>query len=1035
MRKGEVSTTEEEQQKKINSDLLIHLLNGSEIISATSMASQICDAEISFICLNDKNQKPFISQDGLLRELILKNYSFYQNFSINRNFSLIIENGSDDKRLKSHIKFVEEELVNFYVSIPLINVDGRFLGSLCVMDRRPKMFRKKQLSFLENLAIHIINIFEFKEKQFDLNNSTKRLELCNKKLQMIQTANQMGIWEVDNTTGIFTWDEIIYKIFEVPKKIDANLPALLTFFPDQYRFIISSAIENAIKNDLSFDVICQFISAKGNPRWIRCVGKRLEAKVVGSFQEITKAKQRDLKFEGIFNSTLSFMGFITTDGILFEINNTALHHGALVREDVLGKYIWDCYWWQISQDTIEELKVNFKKALAGEEVVYEVKINTYNNLVITILFNLRPLFDDYGKVVYIICEGLPIEDLVHTRDHFKAVSAGTFQWNIQTGTTLYNERWAAILGYTLAELGEINNDTYIKLAHPDDLKEAGRRIQLCFDHKEDYYEMEIRLKHKKGHWVWTSVYGKVMEWTIDDKPLLMYGTHQDITLRKNKQLAISYQKEILNALYELSPIGISLIDYTTGQFLDGNNKLIEPLGYTKDELLCLNYADLTPKEYMMLNMRALCQIKAKGYYEKIEKEFIRKDGSRYPVTSHGVLVDDLNGKKLIWSFIQDISKEKEIALKVHQNAVRLKSVLQAAAQVALIATDTNGKITLFNSGAEKMLQYKSKELVGIHSPHIIHLKEEIEARRIDLSKQYKIDVKSKDVLRWESQMGGNFYKEWTYRRKDGTTLPVLLSISAVKIKNVIIGFSGVAIDISMMKKAEAEIKELLEITQEKNERLRNFAHIVSHNLRSHSIGITGILDLIETDLPELANNELVELVNKGAKNLKQTVEDLTEVIKVNLKHNIVAEVNLYNIAQKNLEILLLQIKETGIIVSNLIDKELIILGVPSYVDSIFLNFISNAIKYRNVDCKSYLKIYAKKNKSHHIINFEDNGLGIDLVKYGDKLFGMYKVFHDHTESKGLGLFITKNQVESMGGKIEVNSAVNVGTTFKVYIPL
>lgn len=69
-----------------------------------------------------------------------------------------------------------------------------------------------------------------------------------------------------------------------------------------------------------------------------------------------------------------------------------------------------------------------------------------------------------------------------------------------------------------------------------------------------------------------------------------------------------------------------------------------------------------------------------------------------------------------------------------------------------------------------------------------------------------------------------------------------------------------------------------------------------------------------------------------------------------------------------------------------------------------------------------------------MLNFQDNGLGIDLEKHGEKLFGMYKTFHQHPDSRGVGLFITRNQVESMGGKIEVSSTVNVGTTFSIHLP-
>jgi PAS domain S-box-containing protein len=1005
----------------------------------TAMAAKICNTKISLISLVTEDKQWFLSRYGLSTKETNRDFSYCAHAINSPGLPFIIEDASKDDRYADNPLTTGDPHVIFYAGIPLQTSSGVPLGSLCVIDSEPKTLTEEQIDFLTKLADQVMTIFELRKKQIELDANNTKLEKTNQTLEIIQAANQIGIWELDLATEEITWTKIVYDIHEVNEDVVINKDQGIQFYHPDYRALISNAVENAIINNSSFDVICQLITAKGNQKWVRSVGKRVGDKLIGSFQDITALKERELKFEGIFNSTMSFISFLNTDGILLEANNTALHVAGITREDVIGKYLWDCYWWEISKRTQQQLQDNFYKALKGEEVVYEVEINIANNQTSTILCSLRPILDDQGKIVYIISEGSPIDDLVQTRDHFAAVlegtNAGTFEWNVQTGKTLYNERWAEILGYTLAELEPINDETWLKLAHPDDIVEAGRRIQLVFEQKVDYYEMEARLKHKYGHWVWTSDYGKVLEWTSDGKPLMMYGTHQDITVRKNKSLELSNQKQILNALYELSPIGIALNDYETGQFIDVNDKLVAPTGYTKDELLDLSYWDITPIPYKPLEKLATSQMKEKGYYNKIEKEYLRKDGTSYPVALHGVVVNDLNGKKLIWSFVQDISLEKESQVKIYEAMNNLRAVLDATEQVAIIATDENGVISLFNSGAERMLGYTSEELVAQHSSLILHIQDEIENESRKLSQQYGQNISGINTLTFEAILEKNLAKEWTFRKKDGSKFPVLLSIKAVKNNNVVTGFSAVAVDISVLKKAEHEIKSLLENTQEKNSRLRNFAHIVSHNLRSHSIGISGILDLIKLETPELYNNELVGLVNKSVENLKQTVEDLTEVVKVNLTQNIMIEIPIYDAVQKNIDLMMLKSKEAGIIINNLLDKDLKIKGIPAYIDSISLNFITNALKYRNTETKSYLKIYAVEDQSHHIICFEDNGLGINLKKHGEKIFGMYKTFHHHPESKGLGLFMTKNQIESMGGKIEVNSQENIGTIFKVFLSL
>lgn len=114
----------------------------------------------------------------------------------------------------------------------------------------------------------------------------------------------------------------------------------------------------------------------------------------------------------------------------------------------------------------------------------------------------------------------------------KGTNAGTWEWNIQTGELTLNNRWAEIIGYTLEELMPSSIYSWKKHTHPDDYKKSCELIEKHFSGEIDYYECEIRMRHKKGHWVWVLNRGKVFSWTFDKKPLLMFGTHIDISKRK-----------------------------------------------------------------------------------------------------------------------------------------------------------------------------------------------------------------------------------------------------------------------------------------------------------------------------------------------------------------------------------------------------------------------------------------------------------------------------------------------------------------------
>jgi diguanylate cyclase (GGDEF)-like protein/PAS domain S-box-containing protein len=119
-------------------------------------------------------------------------------------------------------------------------------------------------------------------------------------------------------------------------------------------------------------------------------------------------------------------------------------------------------------------------------------------------------------------------------------NAGLWDWFIQTGQTVFNERWAEIVGYTLKELEPTSIQTWKDLCHPDDLTESNNLLQSHFEGKTDYYKYEARMRHKNGDWVWVADRGKVLAWDSDGKPVRMAGTHLDITERKNAEEKIRH---------------------------------------------------------------------------------------------------------------------------------------------------------------------------------------------------------------------------------------------------------------------------------------------------------------------------------------------------------------------------------------------------------------------------------------------------------------------------------------------------------------
>ncbi|MDT0554906.1 sensor histidine kinase [Patiriisocius hiemis] len=276
-----------------------------------------------------------------------------------------------------------------------------------------------------------------------------------------------------------------------------------------------------------------------------------------------------------------------------------------------------------------------------------------------------------------------------------------------------------------------------------------------------------------------------------------------------------------------------------------------------------------------------------------------------------------------------------------------------------------------------------------------------------------------------------------YQHKDGHTVWVRCRGIAIRNKDgVPIRMLGAHTDITELKSIEEEMRSSLMVSEDQNNRLKNFAHIVSHNLRSHSSNFGMLLDLYIFENPEKGGNELISSLKRASENLKQTIEHLNQVVLINttVEENLTV-VNLSKAIQSALTNISSMLKTTGTKLINETDQGLEIIGIDAYIDSILLNFLTNAIKYRNKKVDSYVKISTKKKKKFVELSIEDNGMGIDLKKNRRKLFGMYKTFHGNKDAQGIGLFISKNQIEAIGGKVDVKSTPEEGTLFKIYFKL
>ena len=265
--------------------------------------------------------------------------------------------------------------------------------------------------------------------------------------------------------------------------------------------------------------------------------------------------------------------------------------------------------------------------------------------------------------------------------------------------------------------------------------------------------------------------------------------------------------------------------------------------------------------------------------------------------------------------------------------------------------------------------------------------------------------------------------DWVVKHRDVSDVEVLL----LKL------FSEMYVNIRERSSRETELRKLFDKTIEQNQRLKDFSYITSHNFRSSVANLMGLLTILEEDR---GNDEFFSMMKETALKLNLAIDSINDLLNFEKDLNELEKKDC-DLNQIVSDIIVLNKKtshDKNINFEVNIPDKLSVKVLPAYLQSVLLNLITNAMKYGVTPEKRCIYIEAKKERELVLLTIRDEGVGIDMERYGEKLFRLGSRFHaDMDSGHGMGLYITKQQVEAIGGKIEVESEVNKGTTFKVYL--
>jgi PAS domain S-box-containing protein len=513
---------------------------------------------------------------------------------------------------------------------------------------------------------------------------------------------------------------------------------------------------------------------------------------------------------------------------------------------------------------------------------------------------------------------------------------------------------------------------------------------------------------------------------------MLFGILTTKLLKKTEEMAFLLKaqesKLIKNELkfktiFEQATIGFAIIEAHTGVLLQANKKFYDMLGFTPEEIKEKNITSLIHPDDLdstLSNIKKLNEGLIPEYLS--EKRCLTKSGKIIWINSTISPLWENNEKPISHiAFFKDITEKKEAESLIKKSQSQFKSLINTIDGIVWEYNIETNTSTFVSEKIERLLGYSVKDFLEIPYFWEDHIHPEDRENAIALSARHNKNYT-------------NHVYEYRMISKNGKVIWIRDFVNYIFENEKPVISRGIMIDISIMKEAENDLNNSLQLVTEQNKRLLNFSYIVSHNLRSHTSNIESILNLIESAESEDERNEMTQLLKSVSNSLDETMEHLNEVVNINTNINLVTKpLILSNYVNKTKDILSEQIQLNDVTFITNIPDDATINYNSAYLESIIYNLISNAIRYKHPERKLIITINLYKENDKDVIEITDNGIGIDMARNGNKIFGMYKTFNNNEDARGIGLFITKNQIDAMGGTITVDSELNVGSTFKIYI--
>lgn len=739
----------------------------------TRIACKMFDVPIALVSLVDRNRQWFKSCQGLAAPQTPRDISFCGHAILHSDV-FVIEDTHDDDRFTDNPLVTEAPFIRFYAGAPLHNANGFRLGTLCIIDRKPRSFGKDDQALLRELADCVereINLQAATEFYQDLKQSERRA-------RAVIDGTRVGTWEWNVQTGetVFNerWADICgYRLEELEP---VNIQTWLNLaHPDdlaESERLLNAHFSGEIDE---YDYRCRMQHKQGHWVWVHDRGRVFEwsdegapLRMYGTHADVS-AETANLEQMKQQNTALRILNDLALDPETDDDARIrkALRLGAdyldmpLAIVSEITSSVYTIRWFDAPADAGLEQGLSFSLANTYCAITVEQEESLAISHMAQSAYRSRPCYDQFGLESYVAAPIYLHDRLFGTlnfsspapREQGFSETEVTFvtllarwvagvierQISVQTLTKLVEQTPGMLYQFRLWPDGssafpfssqgikaiygvdshEVTDDASVAFEkiHPDDLGAVSDSIAASAQ-QLSVWQQQYRVTQGNGDWCW--VEGRATPELLADQSIMWHGYIADIDDKKRIQLALQESEEQLRRLFELSPIGIALNDYHQTDFLDVNQALLEPTGYTRDEFMTLDFNQLLPHGLTGMRDQALLELEETGRFGPFEQTIVCRDGSSYPAVIQGLRITNTSGRTLVWSLIEDISERK----KVEQMKNEFISTVSHELRTPL--TSIAGSLGLVAGGALGPLPEQVNRMISIAARNSDQLKQLID---------------------------------------------------------------------------------------------------------------------------------------------------------------------------------------------------------------------------------------------------------------------------------------------------------------------